>query len=179
MQKNWYMIYTRQNSEKRICALLKRNRLESFCPINRRQLTRFGKTKFLSIPLFSSYVFARLKKEDFGNLNRFKDILNIVYWKDQPAVIQNEEIETIKIFISENTDVRVEKSLVNDFTSPTVISDSSYAMQGDILNVKSNSVKIYLPSIGVTLIAENQREKEAKGPSLYQENLPKIIIQNN
>ena len=167
MPKNWYMIYTRQNSEKKICALLKRKKIENFCPVNRRQIKYFGKNKFLSEPLFYAHVFARLSNDDFYLLDKLKSVLNVVYWKDKPAVIQNEEIESIKEFVHYHLNIRLEKSNVDIFDS-TFTNDRTYTVTRNSLYVKTSLIRVQLPSIGFVMLAETQRENTfQKTPSPF------------
>ncbi|MEO9023080.1 MAG: transcription termination/antitermination NusG family protein [Ginsengibacter sp.] len=161
MQKSWYMIYTRQNSEKRICALFKRKKIESFCPLNHRQIEYFGKTKFLSSPLFGSCVFARLGKDDFYILNKLKNVLTIVYWKDKPAVIQNEEIETIKEFVRIHHNIKLEKSNVG-FTSLEFTNSPTYTINRNSVSVDAGLIRVKLPSLGFIISAETERKNVFK-----------------
>lgn len=151
------MIYTRQNSEKRICALLKRKKIESFCPLNRRQVTHLRKSKFLSEPLFSSCIFASLGKDDFCILSKLKSVLTIIYWKDKPAVIQNEEIETIKDFVHLHRNIKLEKSNV-DFVSMKFINSPTYTINRNSVSVDASLIRVKLPSLGFVMIAETERE---------------------
>lgn len=151
------MIYTRQNSEKRICALLKRKKIENFCPVNRRQIMYFGKNRFLSEPLFYSHVFARLGKDDFHLLDKLKGILTIAYWKDKPAVIENEEIEAIKEFVHLHRNIKLEKLNVG-FSNSTFTDGLTYTVNRNSVSVQTSFVRVQLPSIGFIMTAETERE---------------------
>ena len=157
MPKSWYMIYTRQNSEKRICALLKRKKIENFCPLNRTQFNRFGKSKFLSVPLFSFYVFARLEKDDFRILDSLKSILTVVYWKDKPAVIEDEEIDTIKEFVDLHLDIQLEKLKIG-FSNSTITNGLTYTVNKKSVSVQTRFIRVQLPSIGFIMTAETGRK---------------------
>jgi transcription antitermination factor NusG len=81
-----------------------------------------------------------------------------VYWLNRPAVIRNEEIDTIKKFLSEYDHVTVEKSQVNLNDRVRIINGPLMMWEGNVVEIRTNTVKITLPSLGQTLVAEIRKE---------------------
>ena len=155
------MIYTRQNSEKSICALLRKKKIETYCPFNRRQVKQFNRVKTISEPLFASCIFARLTENDFKIIDKLKSIINIAFWKNKYAVIPNEEIKTIKEIVPIYQNIKLEKSKV-DFGEIIFTNCPNYTNNNATISVKAGLLKVLLPSIGFTMIAEVQREREVE-----------------
>ncbi|MEO8415512.1 MAG: UpxY family transcription antiterminator [Ginsengibacter sp.] len=158
MQKNWYLIYIKQNTEKKIVALLKKNQIESFCPVNCRQIKRSDTTKLTYEPLFNSYLFANLKESDFSIVERIKNVLGIVHWVHKPAKIRSEEIEAIRKFTHLYRDIALEKSPVNAGGIVNTVDGPTYSINRNIVSGKRNSIKLSLPSLGFRLIAQSETE---------------------
>ena len=159
MLKSWYLIYTRENSEKRICSLLKKKNIETYCPHNRRQLRQFNRVKLFSEPLFTSFIFARLGDDDLKIIAKLKSTINIAFWKNNYAVISDEEIKTIKEFVLHNQNIKLEKSKVG--MGEIIITNSpNYSNNINSVSIKAGLYKVLLPSIGFTMIAEAQKERE-------------------
>ena len=161
MLKSWYLIYTRENSEKRICSLLKKKNIETYCPHNRRQLRQFNRVKLFSEPLFTSFIFARLGEDDLKIIAKLKSTVNIAFWKNKYAVISEEEIKTIKEFVLHNQNIKLEKTKVG--IGEIVITNSpNYTINSNIISIKASSLRVKLPSIGYIMIAEAERADELK-----------------
>lgn len=161
MTKSWYMIYTRPVSEKKSCAHLRKKKIETFCPFNRRHTRHLGKTKYFLEPLFTSCIFARLNEDDFENVSQLNSIINIAYWKNKPAIIQNEEIETIKEFVQLYQNITLEKSEV-EHGKIKFTNSSNYTINTNSVSISPGLLKVQLPSIGFTMVAEADREIDSE-----------------
>lgn len=154
MQKNWYIVYTKPKSERKVASAFTRRRIENFLPVNTKQIKSFRKNRIQQEPLFDSYVFANLVEEDIHKIKVMDGVVNIVYWKGKPAIIQEDEIEAMKEFVMDHQNIKLEKSRINLNDIARMIDGPVYSMEGNILTVKNTTVKVNLPSIGFTMIAE-------------------------
>ena len=163
MQKNWYLVYTKPKCEKKVTALLTKRKIENFCPQNQKQIKHLRKSKLVNEPLFNSYVFVCIEKENLPPIKNIENVLNVVFWKGVPAIISEDEIDIIKNFVTDHKDIRIEKSRVNTEDFAKVVDPPSYTIDGNILTLKNTSVKVNLPSLGYILIAEIEREEAVLG----------------
>jgi len=97
-------------------------------------------------------------ESEFEKVKSVYGILNFVYWKGKPAIIQEEEIEVIREFITDHQNIKLEKTKVNLNDVAKVIDGSKYSMTGNVLTVKNTIVKVNLPSLGFTLVANIETE---------------------
>jgi transcription antitermination factor NusG len=158
MQKNWYILYTKPKWEKKVAASLSKRKIENFFPVNCTQVNLYSKVRTCREPLFESYIFVNIKESEFEKVKSVYGVLNFVYWKGKPAIIQEEEIEVIKEFITDHQNIKLEKTKVNVNDVAKVIDGSKYSMTGNILTVKNTMVKVNLPSLGFTLVANVEIE---------------------
>ena len=163
MQKNWYLVYTKPKCEKKVAAILTKRKIENFCPLNRKQVKHIRRNKLVTEPLFSSYVFVRLHEADIPGMKDIENVLTIVHWKGYPALIANDEIEIIRDFITDHQNIRVEKTAVNLNESAKVIDRPAYKLDGNLLKLKNTSIRINLPSLGYSLVAEMESKGELIG----------------
>lgn len=166
MQKNWYLVYTKPKSEKKVAGFLTKRKIENFCPQNRTQVKQIRKSKLVDQPLFSSYVFVYVGEDKIPYIRNIENVLNLVYWKGQPAIINNEEITIIKDFINDHYDIKLEKTRVDEQDSAKIVDRPGYTIDGNLLTLKNKSIKVNLPSIGYTLVAEVDRDEEVIGRQL-------------
>jgi transcription antitermination factor NusG len=163
MQKNWYLVYTKPKCEKKVSASLTKRKIENFCPQNRTHVNQIRRNRLVDQPLFNSYVFIYIEEEKISLIKQTENILNLVYWKGPPAIIKEEEINIIKGFINDHHNIRLEKTKVNQMDLAKLVDRPGFTMDGNLLTIKNKSIKVNLPSIGYTLIAEIEREEEIIG----------------
>jgi transcription antitermination factor NusG len=153
-EKNWYAVYTRPKWEKKVAELLGKKRIENYCPLYKSIKQWSDRKKTIFEPLFTSYVFVHINETEHLPVKQTDGILNFVYWLGKPAVIKNEEIDTIRNFLSENEHIRLEKIEVNIDDRVKIIDGPFKLWEGNVTEIRPKSVKVLLPSLGYALVAE-------------------------
>jgi len=152
--KKWYAVYTRPRWEKKVADLLVRKHIENYCPLNKIVRQWADRKKIVLEPLFTSYVFVHVTPQEHLAIKQTDGILNLVYWLGQPAVIRDEEIDAVKQFLDEYYNIQLEKIDVNMNDRVRISSGPLMAQEGDVIEVRSKTVKVNLPSLGYALTAE-------------------------
>ena len=158
MQKNWYVVYTKPHYEKKVSLLFAKRRIENFCPLNSIRLKSLRRNKLLQEPLFKSYVFVNIYDSDIHLLKQTDGVISLLYWMGKPAIIREDEIETIKEFINDHQNIELERTQVNTSDIVRMIDGPSYSIEGKILALKNKNVKVNLPSLGFTMVAKIEDE---------------------
>jgi transcription termination/antitermination protein NusG len=154
MQKEWYIIYTKHKCEKKVAACLKRKKIQNFYPLNCRHIKEYRVNKIVYEPLFTSYVFAKIERSQTDILKQFNRVINLVYWKNELATIPEKEIDAIKEFTGNHSNIILIKIPVEVNAQAAMIDRPSYSMDGKLLTVKNRSKKMSLPALGIIMVAE-------------------------
>lgn len=154
MQKNWYAVYTKPQSEKKVAALFAKKKHEVFIPMVYVKTKTFLKHKFVFEPLFKSIVFVNATQEETCQLRQANGVINLLHWLGKPAIIEASEIEAIREFTENYRNVRLEPTTVNCEEDISSHNGSSISIEGRLYAVKNKTVKVQLPSLGYVLIAE-------------------------
>lgn len=162
MKKNWYIVYTKAKCEKKVSSILTKKRIKNFCPIYCRQLNQHGSMQPVYEPLFCCYVFVYIEEKQIDLVKQITNVINLVYWKGQPAIVRNEEIKEIREFIAAHQNIKLESSKINLNTTASVVDRPAYAIDGNVVTVKNRFIKVNLPSLGFTMVAE-VKEKGVMG----------------
>src|SRR5690349_19596383 len=113
LKKQWFVLYTRLGSERKVAEQLEKRQIESYCPQSKTNKPWGEKRKTAFRPLFCSYVFAFATPEEHKIIRQTDGVINFIYWLNKPAVIRQEEIDTIRNFLKEYDHVRLEKTAIN------------------------------------------------------------------
>lgn len=168
----WYAVYTRPRWEKKVAEILTHKKIENYCPLNKVVRQWSDRKKIVLEPLFTSYVFVKTSQQQHSEIRKINGIVNFVYWLNKPAVIRNEEIENIREFLNDHINVQLQKTPVNINDPVKVIKGPLMDYEGNVIAIKSKTLKILLPSLGYMMIAEVEKTsiKIISNDGLYKVN---------
>jgi transcription antitermination factor NusG len=152
-QQHWYVVYTLPRWEKKVAEILSNKGIEHYCPLNRVQKQWSDRKKVVLEPLFKGYVFVKTDDGCKWDLKKIDGIINYVYWLGKPAVVREDEIQTIKKFLEEFSEVQViENQLIEKdavFINRGVFMD----FKGIVLEVFGSKARVQIQGLGLSLVA--------------------------
>ncbi|HEY5369217.1 MAG TPA: transcription termination/antitermination NusG family protein [Hanamia sp.] len=155
MQNHWYVVYTKPCCERKVSVLLNKKRIENYFPLNYKRSQSLLSKRIIEEPLFKSYVFVKTTKINIIAINkRIKNVVSLLYWIGEPAIINEDEIIAIKEFTNNHHEIRLEKLQVNLKIYENIMDGISYIMDGKIFIAKNRAIKLNLPSLGFTMTSE-------------------------
>jgi transcription antitermination factor NusG len=152
-EKKWYVVYTKPRWEKKIALLLTDKEIEHYCPLNKVTKQWSDRKKIVVEPLFKGYIFVCPNKTDKWDIKKIPGILNYVHWLGKPALVKESEINTIKKFLHEFTDVAVSKQKLLQHEAVRIKQGLMMNYKGIVLEVNGNKVKVKIDSMGLILTA--------------------------
>ena len=153
LSKHWYAIYTKPRWEKKVHQLLTEKNIESYCPLNRVTRRWSDRNKTVEEPLFTSYVFVRVKEEDQTNVRMTQGVVNFVYWLGKPAIVKDFEIDVIRKFLNEYEHVIAEPIGLQPHNRVKIRQGIFMDKDATVIQVKGNKVQVFIESIGYSLLA--------------------------
>jgi transcription antitermination factor NusG len=154
MNKKWYIVFTKEKCEKKVSSVLTKKRIKNFCPVHCKQINQRGRIKLIYEPLFPSYVFVFIHEGQIDSIKEITNVVNLVYWKDTPVIVEHDEIKEIREFVSAHQNIKLERSSIGLNTEASVEDRPPYVINGNVVTVKNRFIKINLPSLGFTMVAE-------------------------
>jgi len=156
-EKKWFAVYTKPRWEKKVHERLQKARISSWCPIQKIEKQWSDRKKIVEEPLFRSYVFVHIDyaTERLPTL-MIDGILNFVHYLGKPAIIRNEEIENIQLYLSEK-DAKIEMRTLEGFKSDTKVKINQGVFidkEGVVLREGKKKVYVQLESLGQLMIVE-------------------------
>jgi transcription antitermination factor NusG len=151
---SWYVIYTKPRWEKKVNTLLNERGIETYCPMNRVRKKWSDRLKWVDEPLFKSYVFVRLESDGFTAVRMVPGVLNFVYWLGKPAMVKEREIDEIRRFLGEYTDVQLEPLELKQEGRVVILSGVLMDREATVRRVLQNSVEVEIESLGYKLVAQ-------------------------
>jgi transcription antitermination factor NusG len=163
VEKKWYVVYTKPRWEKKVATNLTDKGIENYCPLNKVTRQWSDRKKIVIEPLFKGYVFVCIEGVDKWDLKKVYGVLNYVHWLGKPAVVKNKDIEMIRKFLNEFTDVEVTEYAVIATQDKVVIKQGVFMnYKGIVLEVIGNKVRVKLETMGIVLNAVFEKKNLEK-----------------
>jgi transcription antitermination factor NusG len=166
MERNWYVICTKQQQEKKVAALLTKKGIENYCPYNTVE-KKMGANKItITEPLFKSYVFALLAESEILTVKSLPFIINTVYWKSKPVIVRKEEMNALKIIADSFKSIRLERVAVCINDKIENFKDNISELGNNLFGNNQQRIAVTISSLGYTIIAtkENFRYSPLEKP---------------
>lgn len=153
-EKSWYVIYTKPRSEKKVFKLLAEKGLQTYCPLNKTLKKWSDRMKVVEEPLFTSYVFVKISLKEFSEVKQTPGVLNFLYWCGEPAIIKEEEITKIKLFLSEYDQVELVPISIQEGEEVEIAQGLFMGEKGTVSQVEKKYVSIILNKLGYAVRAK-------------------------
>ena len=149
----WHVVYTRPRWEKKVARILDEKGIENYCPLNKVEKQWSDRKKIIFEPLFKGYVFIRITDDKKWNIKLIDGIISYVYWLGKPAVVRDEEIETIKKFLNEFKSIEVSDNQLKEKDAVIINRGVLMNYKGVVVEILGNKARVKIDSMGVSLSA--------------------------
>jgi transcription antitermination factor NusG len=170
--KNWYAIYVRPRSEKKVAKVLSDVGIDHYLPLQRSLRKWSDRKKWIDMPLIPGYCFVHLDLADRLQVLTLPNVLQFVRFAGQPAMIQTPHIEFMKRMLSQ-TEVAFEISdhVPEPGQTVEIISGPMIGLQAEMVSEKGRSriivrlealgniIQVEVPLTQVTIIGEAVTDK--------------------
>lgn len=160
-QKYWYVLYTKPRWEKKVYQLLMEQGIESYCPLNKTRKKWSDRVKWVEEPLFKSYVFVKIAEDRRTEVRMVNGVVNFVYWLSKPAIVKDKEIEIIRKFLNDYTDVQAVPIDLKINSRVTILKGAFMDKKAKVIKVLNNKVQVIIDSIGYSLLATIDKSNAA------------------
>jgi transcription antitermination factor NusG len=156
--KQWHVIYTKSKWEKKVDELLMQKGFESWCPVEKKERYWTDRKKIIEVPLFRSYVFVKISKEEYTEVLSTIGVVNFLYFEKKPAIIRDIEVEEIRKYLglatpSTNIEI-IDLTNLPPQTKVAINQGLFMKRRGEVIKASKHNVFVRLESINLVMIVE-------------------------
>ena len=147
---NWYVLYTKPRSEKKVEEKLLSFGISAYCPT--RSEIRFwsDRKKRIQVPVLPSIVLVNIDDKDINRVFECSGVIRYMFWLGKRAIVRQSEIDILKKYL--NGDYNFTNSKLSSIKVGDNFSLSSFNNEKGIVNrISNNNIWIYLKSIGYSV----------------------------
>ncbi|HAI82813.1 MAG TPA: antitermination protein NusG [Chitinophagaceae bacterium] len=157
-ESRWLAVYTKPRWEKKVSTLISAKGIKAWCPTQKVVKQWSDRKKTIDEPLFRGYVFVHVTEAERAKVVTTDGVLNFVFHMGKPAVIRNEEIDTIKNFLKDSSVTNITVHSIGSFEANTeirVVRGVFMNKQGKVIKQASKKkVYVALETLGQVMIVE-------------------------
>jgi transcriptional antiterminator RfaH len=162
---NWYVLYTRSRCEKMVAENLASSGIEVYCPLLKRKKLWSDRWKWVEEPLFRSYCFVRLEHCERDRVFAAKGVVRYMYYCGKPAVIREEELDTLKKWLNEYSHDSIQSETVQVHDKVRLKSGALMDQQAEVIRKNGNYMLLFLDSLGMQIKVDLRKNIIEKIPS--------------
>ena len=107
---SWYVLYTKPRHEKKLAERFLSEGWNVYCPLKKTTRQWSDRKKVVEEALFPSFIFIQCADKDREKVFVDASAVRYLYWLRKPAVVRDEEIQSIKQWMGEvnHEDITIE-----------------------------------------------------------------------
>jgi len=146
--KNWYVLYTRPNTEKRVGLDLQKIGFESYVPLQKELRHWKDRKRWVEIPVFRSYVFIKSDNKERNRAFKVNGIFRYVSFNGQPAKLKEEEIEKIRLLCKSESRIPIDFNYLEFGQNVLICEGPLTGLQGNLVSIEKRSkMQIYIEGL--------------------------------
>lgn len=150
---NWYAIYVKSRTEKKVALELTYNGIENYLPQVKRLKQWSDRKKWVEEPLFRSYIFVHIDQNQYHDVLQTIGVVKYIMFEGQAVTIPVEQIEAIKYYLEESDPENVNDTDWEQGRKVEVISGSMTGLLGHLVEVHGkHKVKVEIEAVGSSLL---------------------------
>jgi transcriptional antiterminator RfaH len=95
----WFPVYTNPRAEKSAFAALEQKNITCFLPLKKTLKQWSDRKKWVEEPLFSSYLFVRIKPDQQAEVLMTKGISRFIYFSGKIAAMPDRQMDELKLWL--------------------------------------------------------------------------------
>lgn len=151
---NWYVLCVKTGREQRIANMLDSLGVTVFCPTITETHQWSDRKKKVTTVLFKSYVFVRLSERNRPICFEIPGVIRYLFWLGSPVVVRDEEIETIRQWLFNDSVAELNLSSFAVGSEITIEKGLLKNRKAIIQKVGAKRVRLVLSDMGVVVNAQ-------------------------
>lgn len=100
-EKQWFVVYTKPRSEKKVSERLQQAGIEMYLPLQKVMRQWSDRKKKVEVPLIPSIIFVCLEKIKLTSVYQINGVTGVLKYLGEPAVVKTSEIFNLRILLQE------------------------------------------------------------------------------
>lgn len=154
--KQWYVLYVKSRSEKKVLEQLILKNIEAYLPLQKKLRQWSDRRKLVEMPLLPGYVFVHVNRKDYDRALKTDHVVCYITFEGKAAPVRDKDIEALKQILQQD---QIKVELTRDDLVPgeqvEILSGPLMGVRGELIEIKGrHKVGIRIQQIRYTVMVE-------------------------
>lgn len=157
----WYAVYVRANSERKLFDNLKEKNIECYLPMRKVLKYWSDRKKWVEEPLFKCYIFVKVSYKEFFTVLNTPGAVCYISFGGRAQSIPENQITNIKMFLAQKEhEITVSHERIQRGVLVEVLHGSFKGIKGEVINILGQSrLLVRIDSMNCSLYANIERDE--------------------
>ena len=147
---NWYVIYTKPRSEKKVEEKLIAMGINAYCPTRPEIKLWSDRKKTVYVPVLPSMLLVKIEDKDTNRVFACPGVIRYMFWLGKRAIVRQNEVDVLKKYLNGSYDF-INSKLYNIKVGDNYKLSSFNNENGIVNRISNNFIWIYLNSLGFSV----------------------------
>jgi transcription antitermination factor NusG len=135
--KQWYVIYTRSRSEKKVEAELLAKGIDCFLPLQKQLRQWKDRKKWVESPLISGYCFVHISRKEYDIVLQVQNVVCYVTFEGKAAIIPEQQIIYLQQMLKQfDFDIEISHENFESGKKVEVIKGPLIGLKGELIEIR-------------------------------------------
>lgn len=156
--KQWFAIYTRARTEKRVHERFTDLGYESYLPLVKTLRQWSDRKKMVEVPLLNSYVFVKIRPDQLREVIQVDGAARYISFEGKPAAIPDNQINNLRLLVNSEEQIEVTGERLSQGDPVEVTHGTLKGLNGELVKIGSrNRVIVRINKLDLNLIIKIQK----------------------
>ena len=155
LEYHWYAAYTKSRNEKKVLALLQKENIEAYLPLQKKLKLWSDRKKWVEVPLFNSYIFVKISSKEYYDVLKTSGIVKFISFEGKAVPIPENQIQLLKKIVDLQIDYEISSEIFNKGEQIRINAGSFAGVFGEVIEIRENKkFLIRIDPIGYSLLID-------------------------
>ncbi len=157
----WYAVYARANSERKLLENLQEKNIECYLPMRKVLKYWSDRKKWVEEPLFKCYIFVKVSHKEFFTVLSTPGAVCYISFGGRAQSIPENQIANVKTFLAQSEhEITVSHERIQRGVLVEVLHGSFKGIKGEVINILGQSrLLVRIDSMNCSLYANIERDE--------------------
>lgn len=149
--KQWFVLYSRPNTEKKLATYLNEIGIEAYCP-TRIELRRWSdRKKKVHVPVLPSMLLVKIEERNRNDVFIRPTAIRYLYWQGKPAIVEDREVLVLRESLEKKVTLDHEVVKLKPGQEIDLATLGFEGEKGEIKYISGNNCWVIIKSLGFVL----------------------------
>lgn len=149
---NWYPVYTKSRSEKKVDLELRKKGIKTFLPLKKTERIWSDRKKIIDVALFPSYIFVFITPQEIPNVLNTNGVVRFIYFSGKIATMPLKQMNDLQLLLAIDSNLEIFNYDLTEGTPVKIIAGPFKDIFAEVVTInKTKNLVLQLKNLGYSV----------------------------